>query len=189
MLLAWMYTAVIALILYFVCESVIKKRDDSIEVSPAVTSPVVQQTDNTVKNNQTRNCDILHSFKFHHTSRNLPEIYTHVKTRHLVITEAIVANEHKCIEVHLVTFVIRRYDQLDSLKFQMKFTINKQWDSKHTGHDPIEVTLTSSGNGVTMKVEGPFFNDPPSPPTPPGEPAPQLWDYEGKRTKVQYTIQ
>ena len=61
----------------------------------------------------------------------------------------------------------------------MKFTISQQWDGKPTGHEPIEVTLTSAGNGVTMKVEGPFFNDPSSPSTRPGEPAPQLWDYEG----------
>ena len=63
----------------------------------------------------------------------------------------------------------------------MNFTLNQQWDGKPTGHDPIEVTLNSGGNGITMMVEGPFFNDPASPPSAPGEPAAQLWDYEGKR--------
>ena len=73
------------------------------------------------------------------------------------------------------------YQKVIFWNFQMNFTINQHWDGKSTGHDPIKVTLTSGGNGIRMMVEGPFFNDPPSLPSAPGEPAAQLWDYEGKR--------
>lgn len=41
------------------------------------------------------------------------------------------------------------------------------------------LSFTATEDGLKMIVEAPFFNDPPSPGTKPGEPLYGLWNYEG----------
>ncbi|XP_028299998.1 UPF0462 protein C4orf33 homolog [Gouania willdenowi] len=66
-----------------------------------------------------------------------------------------------------------------SLPFkQMEFGIHYTWDSNPVDHDPIRISFSPGNGGLTMKVSGPFFNDPASPPGPPGHAFPGLWEYE-----------
>uniref|UniRef100_A0A8C1EYS6 Chromosome 4 open reading frame 33 n=2 Tax=Cyprinus carpio TaxID=7962 RepID=A0A8C1EYS6_CYPCA len=51
----------------------------------------------------------------------------------------------------------------------MEFHIKHTWDSLPVDHEP---------DGLLMQVTAPFFNHPPAPAGPPGEPFPGLWDYE-----------
>ncbi|XDV14719.1 hypothetical protein PO909_014921 [Leuciscus waleckii] len=50
----------------------------------------------------------------------------------------------------------------------MEFHIRHTWDSLPVHRE----------EGLLMQVNAPFFNDPPAPAGPPGEPFPGLWDYE-----------
>ncbi|XP_074651960.1 UPF0462 protein C4orf33 homolog [Tubulanus polymorphus] len=64
-----------------------------------------------------------------------------------------------------------------------KFTIDKQWDSTDVNHDKrVEISLepsTDNNSGsLIIKITAPFFDDPARPDGEPGEPFPQLWDYE-----------
>ena len=76
-----------------------------------------------------------------------------------------------------------------SLSFQMEFSITQEWDGSPTNHDPVQLTLTQmeGGHGVSFKVTAPFFDDPPAPPTPPGEATPGLWEYEGQSVLVVWS--
>uniref|UniRef100_A0A8C5PAM1 Chromosome 4 open reading frame 33 n=1 Tax=Leptobrachium leishanense TaxID=445787 RepID=A0A8C5PAM1_9ANUR len=60
----------------------------------------------------------------------------------------------------------------------MEFTILHEWNSSPIKHDPVSICLKASHGGLQMDVCAPFFNDPPAPPGPAGEPFPGLWDYE-----------
>ncbi|XP_029950895.1 UPF0462 protein C4orf33 homolog [Salarias fasciatus] len=60
----------------------------------------------------------------------------------------------------------------------MEFSIQSTWDSSPVDHDPIKITFSDGQTGLTMKVSGPFFNDPAAPPGPAGHAFPGLWDYE-----------
>ena len=62
----------------------------------------------------------------------------------------------------------------------MEFAIKTKWNSESVDHEPITVTLSSTQEGVRVPVAAPFFNSPPAPRGKPGEPFPQLWDYEGE---------
>lgn len=63
----------------------------------------------------------------------------------------------------------------------MEFSIDLTWDSKPVGHDPVNIRFSPGDGGLKMEVCAPFFNDPPAPSGPSGQPFPGLWDYEGKR--------
>ncbi|GFO34360.1 upf0462 protein c4orf33-like protein [Plakobranchus ocellatus] len=60
------------------------------------------------------------------------------------------------------------------------FAIRTTWNGDCIKHEPIKITLgpASDESGVVIKVLGPFFNSPAKPDGPPGQPFPQLWDYE-----------
>jgi len=61
----------------------------------------------------------------------------------------------------------------------MEFYIRHTWDSVPVDHKPVKIRFSPGEEGLLMQVTAPFFNDPPAPAGPPGEPFPGLWDYEG----------
>ncbi|XP_060602806.1 UPF0462 protein C4orf33 homolog isoform X1 [Ruditapes philippinarum] len=61
----------------------------------------------------------------------------------------------------------------------LAFTIGKSWDGKDLSHQKAEIYLSKGvSNEVVLSVRAPFYNDPPAPNGPVGQPFPQLWDYE-----------
>ncbi|XP_073699132.1 UPF0462 protein C4orf33 homolog isoform X1 [Garra rufa] len=60
----------------------------------------------------------------------------------------------------------------------MEFQIKDTWDSLPLDHKPVKIRFSPGEDGLLMQVNAPFFNDPPAPAGPPGEPFPGLWDYE-----------
>ncbi|XP_058629598.1 UPF0462 protein C4orf33 homolog isoform X2 [Onychostoma macrolepis] len=60
----------------------------------------------------------------------------------------------------------------------MEFHIKRTWDSLPAAHKPVKIRFSPGEDGLLMQVTAPFFNDPPAPAGPPGEPFPGLWDYE-----------
>uniref|UniRef100_A0A4W5MKB6 Uncharacterized protein n=1 Tax=Hucho hucho TaxID=62062 RepID=A0A4W5MKB6_9TELE len=62
----------------------------------------------------------------------------------------------------------------------MEFVISTTWNSLPVDHEPVKVTFSPGDGGMKMQVSAPFFNDPPGPSGPPGQPFPGLWDYEGR---------
>ncbi|XP_028657509.1 UPF0462 protein C4orf33 homolog isoform X1 [Erpetoichthys calabaricus] len=60
----------------------------------------------------------------------------------------------------------------------MEYSIAHTWDSIPVNHNPVTIHLQPGDGGLLMEVRGPFFNDPPAPAGPPGEPFDKLWDYE-----------
>ncbi|KAM4708127.1 UPF0462 protein C4orf33 homolog isoform 1-T1 [Discoglossus pictus] len=72
-----------------------------------------------------------------------------------------------------------------SEKEVQKHTVGKQvykitttWDSKLVLHEPLTITFKPHTEGLIMEVDGPFFDDPSTPPGQPGEPFDGLWDFE-----------
>ncbi|XP_063776421.1 UPF0462 protein C4orf33 homolog isoform X3 [Pseudophryne corroboree] len=63
-------------------------------------------------------------------------------------------------------------------RFTMEFRIEHEWNSTPVSHDPVTICLKPSHGGLHMDVIAPFFNDPPAPSGPAGEPFDGLWDYE-----------
>lgn len=61
----------------------------------------------------------------------------------------------------------------------MEFCIKTTWDSLPVDHKPVKIRFSPGEDGLIMQVTAPFFNDPPAPAGPPGQPFPGLWDYEG----------
>jgi len=62
----------------------------------------------------------------------------------------------------------------------MEYKITETWDGSEIHHAPILVSLQhEEGKGLQVKVKAPFFNSPPAPDTPAGQPCDRLWDYEG----------
>ncbi|KAM9399069.1 UPF0462 protein C4orf33 homolog isoform 1-T1 [Salvelinus alpinus] len=61
---------------------------------------------------------------------------------------------------------------------EMEFVISTTWDSLPVDHDPVKVTFSPGDGGMKMQVSAPFFNNPPGPSGPPGQPFPGLWNYE-----------
>jgi len=72
---------------------------------------------------------------------------------------------------------IQPSSKLDTM---LQLAIDKQWDSRPTGHAPVQLKLTwSPGHDfIKLTVDSPYFNDPTSPDGPVGKPFPKLWDYE-----------
>lgn len=66
-----------------------------------------------------------------------------------------------------------------SPRMQMEFAIQHTWDSSPVNHDPMKIIFSPGKGGLKMEVFGPFFNDPGAPASPPSQPFPGLWDYEG----------
>ncbi|XP_053559639.1 UPF0462 protein C4orf33 homolog isoform X2 [Bombina bombina] len=58
------------------------------------------------------------------------------------------------------------------------YKISTTWDSKMVLHEPMTITFKPHKDGLIMEVDGPFFDDPPTPPGEPGEPFDGLWDFE-----------
>lgn len=63
----------------------------------------------------------------------------------------------------------------------MEYRIENTWDSLSVNHDPVKIRFSPGEGGLRMEVSAPFFNDPPAPPGPSGQPFPGLWDYEGAK--------
>jgi hypothetical protein len=61
----------------------------------------------------------------------------------------------------------------------MNFNITKTWNGSSVDHPPIQLAFSATENGLNMRVESPFFNDPGNPGGKPGQPFQSLWDYEG----------
>lgn len=62
----------------------------------------------------------------------------------------------------------------------MEFSITTTWDSRPIDHPPVKIRLSRhvGGNDVNIHVSAPFFNNPPNPGGPAGQPFPQLYNYE-----------
>ena len=87
-------------------------------------------------------------------------------------------------------YIIRQLDQrtkptddLDNVDSSVRydFQITRTWDDRPVDHVPVNISLLShSDDGVKVLIRAPFFNDPEAPNGMPGEPFPNLWDYEGQ---------
>ena len=65
----------------------------------------------------------------------------------------------------------------------MEFHISKTWSDAEIDHTPITISLSATdGKGLRVDVKAPFFNSPPAPNSPAGQPCDRLWDYEGTYT-------
>lgn len=64
----------------------------------------------------------------------------------------------------------------------MNFNITKTWNGSNIDHPPVQLAFLTAENGLNMRVESTFFNDPGNPGGEPGQPFQNLWDYEG----IQY---
>ncbi|KAK4291429.1 hypothetical protein Pmani_035741, partial [Petrolisthes manimaculis] len=63
----------------------------------------------------------------------------------------------------------------------LKYSITTTWNGDPiTRQPPVNLTLTASPDGrfLYLDIVAPFFNDPPQPDSPPGQPFFGLWDYE-----------
>ena len=61
----------------------------------------------------------------------------------------------------------------------MEFQISKTWDGSEIDHASIFISLSArEGKGLQVDVKAPFFNSPPAPNSPAGQPCDRLWDYE-----------
>jgi len=69
----------------------------------------------------------------------------------------------------------------------MEFNIATTWDGQSLNHKAVKIVLSTATNGrdLNIHVEAPFFNNPPNPGGPVGQPFPQLWDYEGIYMSMQ----
>lgn len=59
-----------------------------------------------------------------------------------------------------------------------RLLIEHTWDSSPVNHDPIKIVFSPDQSGMKIEVFGPFFNDPAGPPGAPGQPFPELWEFE-----------
>jgi hypothetical protein len=61
----------------------------------------------------------------------------------------------------------------------LNYIISTTWDGHSLGPDTVKFTLSpSSDGGLLIKVAAPFYNSPPKPDGPAGQPFPGLWNYE-----------
>ncbi|XP_065886090.1 UPF0462 protein C4orf33-like [Dysidea avara] len=61
----------------------------------------------------------------------------------------------------------------------MEFKITKTWNGLEIDHAPVVISLQcEEGKGLRVNVQAPFFNSPPAPNSPAGQPCDRLWDYE-----------
>lgn len=84
-----------------------------------------------------------------------------------------------CVAVFcVVVFKLRRVKKGSDT---MEFRISKTWNGSEIDHAPIFICLSAGeGKGLRVDVKAPFFNSPPAPNSPAGQPCDRLWDYEGK---------
>jgi len=62
---------------------------------------------------------------------------------------------------------------------KFEFSIRTTWDGKPIDHEPVKFTVNAlNDDSLKVEVRGSFFNDPGSPAVPPGNPCPELWEYE-----------
>ena len=63
----------------------------------------------------------------------------------------------------------------------LQYNITKQWEGDEINHRATEVTLSwnEGDDFLTAVFTGRFFHDPAPPHGTPGEPFPELWNYEG----------
>ncbi|XP_033743396.1 UPF0462 protein C4orf33 homolog [Pecten maximus] len=85
--------------------------------------------------------------------------------------------------VTFIAFLSGRNNELKKDRFDpevMEFSITTTWDSQPVDHPPVKITLSRhvGGNDVNIHVDAPFFNDPPNPGGPAGQPFPKLYNYE-----------
>lgn len=67
----------------------------------------------------------------------------------------------------------------DFVAGKLQFSITTTWNGQSVGHDPVKLSLQpAQDGGMLVQVDAPFFNSPPAPAGPPGQPFPGLWDYE-----------
>ncbi|KAF2344669.1 hypothetical protein FHG87_024576 [Trinorchestia longiramus] len=59
----------------------------------------------------------------------------------------------------------------------LNFSINTTWSGEPIDHDPITMSIQGRRDHVLWCIDAPYMGDPP-PPTRPGEPLWQLWEYE-----------
>lgn len=63
----------------------------------------------------------------------------------------------------------------------MEFLVTKTWNGSEIDHPSIAISLSATeGRGLRVDVKAPFFNSPPAPDSPAGQPCDRLWDYEGE---------
>ena len=61
----------------------------------------------------------------------------------------------------------------------MNYSINTTWDGQAIDHLPVTISMEPDRcYNLVVTVDAPFFNDPANPGGKPGQPFPQLWDYE-----------
>ncbi|KAK7489883.1 hypothetical protein BaRGS_00018905 [Batillaria attramentaria] len=59
-----------------------------------------------------------------------------------------------------------------------EFAIKTTWDNSPVNHDAVRITLSADPKGCRIDVVAPFFDSPPAPSVPAGQPCPELWEYE-----------
>ncbi|XP_077333031.1 UPF0462 protein C4orf33 homolog [Lithobates pipiens] len=78
----------------------------------------------------------------------------------------------------LDSFNIRHHEDSTFKEKQKTYKISTTWDSKPVLHDPVTITFKPHPDGLLLKVNALFFDDPLAPPGEPGKPFNGLWDYE-----------
>lgn len=76
--------------------------------------------------------------------------------------------------IHVIFFFSQKFE----------FSIRTTWDGQPIDHQPVKFTVNAvNDDSVKVDVKGSFFNDPGAPSVPPGNPCPELWEYEGRVTE------
>ena len=60
------------------------------------------------------------------------------------------------------------------------YHIHTNWEGSDISNEGAQIQLTQELGSLHIQVTAPFFGDPPNPGGEPGQPFPQLWDYEGE---------
>uniref|UniRef100_A0A0B6ZN63 Uncharacterized protein n=1 Tax=Arion vulgaris TaxID=1028688 RepID=A0A0B6ZN63_9EUPU len=61
----------------------------------------------------------------------------------------------------------------------LNVSIATTWNGASVTHEPVKINLSPSfDGGLLINIQAPFFNSPPKPNGPAGQPFPGLWDYE-----------
>ncbi|XP_076995709.1 UPF0462 protein C4orf33 homolog [Tamandua tetradactyla] len=68
--------------------------------------------------------------------------------------------------------------QLPAGRGELEYRIRTTWDSMPVLHRPVTIAFRPGTHGLLMEVNAPFFDDPPAPPGPAGQPFNGLWEYE-----------
>ncbi|XP_059174841.1 UPF0462 protein C4orf33 homolog isoform X2 [Physella acuta] len=77
------------------------------------------------------------------------------------------------------TFALLLLLGIPALANVMNFAIRTTWNGNCVKHEPVKISLAPAADGgMVIKILAPFFNSPPKPDGPPGQPFPGLWNYE-----------